>query len=263
MLKFAANISLMFTDAAFSQRFQRARDAGFKAVEFMFPYEHKASDIGAWLTENQLENVLFNAPPGNWNQGERGLAAIPGRENEFFDSIGLALEYSKPLKTPRVHIMAGITEGFDHDQCRETFENNLTRVAPIFADAGVDMLIEPINSFDMPGYFLTQIDEAVAIISRLALPNLKLQFDIYHRQMMGGDVISGLKQAGVHIGHIQIAGVPGRHEPNVGTLNYQPVFQYLHTSGYSGWIGCEYHPASNTETGLGWLQTLREQGMAE
>lgn len=263
MLKFAANVSMMFAEVEFLDRFKLAADAGFKAVEFTFPYEFAANDVKQRLDDAKLELVLFNAPLGDAAAGERGFGAIPGQESRFLETIDQALQYARILGTPRMHVMAGITKGFDQAECLEVFKSNLTKIAPKFAELDVDILIEPINLRDNPGYFLSQIDAAIAIIEALSIDNVKLQFDFYHRQIMHGNILAGLEKALPYIGHLQIAGPPLRHEPDAGEVNFDPIFKYLNELPYQGWIGCEYNPANSTVTGLQWLRKLQDKGIAQ
>jgi 2-dehydrotetronate isomerase len=251
MAKFAANLSMMFTEVDFPARFERAAKAGFKAVEFLFPYDYAPEDVAQWLRDNGLAMALFNMPPGDWDAGERGMAAIPGREDEFTAGVETAIQYARATGVPHLHAMAGLTTGED---ALTAYKTNLAVAADRLAPEGLDVLIEPINTRDMPGYFLNHTDAAIEIIEAIGKPNLKLQFDIYHRQIMDGDVAKALERSMPHIGHIQIAGTPGRHEPNLGELNYPYIFNQLDTLGYKGWVGCEYIPKAVTEDGLGWLR---------
>lgn len=246
MFRFAANLSFLFGDAAFLDRFERAARAGFTGVEYLFPYDHDPAELVARLRDNRLEQVLFNAPPGDWTAGERGLAALPGREAEFAASLDMALRYAEAMDTRRVHIMAGI--GGEP----QVYRGNLEVAARRFEGSGVTALIEPINRRDMPGYFLADFAQAVAVIDAVASDSLRLQFDIYHRQILHGDVTSGLSQTMPIIGHVQIAGVPSRHEPDTGELALDQVLGTLRSLGYDGWIGCEYRPRGLTEDGLAW-----------
>jgi len=251
MARFAANLSMMFTEAEFPARFERAAKAGFKAVEFLFPYDYSPGEAAGWLRENGLAAALFNMPPGDWEAGERGMAAIPGREAEFHAGVETAIRYAKATGVPHLHAMAGLTRA---EGALETYKANLSAAADRLAREGLDLLIEPINTRDMPGYFLNRTGDAIGIIEAVGKPNLKLQFDIYHRQIMDGDVVKALERSIAHIGHIQIAGIPDRHEPSEGELNYPYVIERLDALGYAGWIGCEYHPKGKTEDGLGWLK---------
>jgi hydroxypyruvate isomerase len=252
--RFAANLTLQFNEVPFMARFEAAAKAGFKAVEFLFPYEYEAQDIAAQLQRHGLQNVLFNLPPGDWAGGERGLACLPGREAEFRAAVTRALSYAKVLGTPRLHAMAGLLpSGADPASYRATYIANLRHAAAEAARHGVMLLIEPINPRDMPGYFLNRQDDAHAIRAETGAPNLKVQMDFYHAQIVEGDVSDKLPQYLPQVGHIQIAGVPGRHEPDRGDIDYRRLFESLDRLGYDGWIGCEYRPAGVTEQGLGWL----------
>jgi 2-dehydrotetronate isomerase len=255
MPRFAANLSMMYQEVGFLDRFAAAAQDGFRAVEFMFPYAHPAAEVAARLRGAGLENVLFNLPPGDFERGERGLAALPGRETEFAASIGTALAYAEALGCPRLHVMAGIPgTGADRAACRATYVANLRLAAARAAEAGREVLIEPINTRDIPGYFLNRQDEAQAIRAEVGAPNLKVQFDLYHCQIVEGDLAVKLKRDLAHIGHVQIAGVPERHEPDRGEVNYPFLFEHLDAIGYAGWIGCEYRPRAGTSAGLGWIR---------
>jgi len=255
MPRFAANLSLMYQEHAFPDRFAAAAADGFRAVEFLFPYDYPAAELRARLDANGLVQALFNAPPGDWAGGERGLAALPGREAEFRGAFGRALEYAAALGNDRVHVMAGLQPaGTERARCRATYLENLAHAAQAAASQGVTVLIEPINTRDMPGYFLNRQDEAQAICREVGAANLKVQFDCYHCQIVEGDVAMKLRRDMAGIGHIQIAGVPERHEPDSGELHYPYLFDVIDSLGYTGWIGCEYRPRAGTSAGLGWLQ---------
>ena len=248
MPNFAANLSMMFTEHAFLDRFQAARSAGFIAVEYLFPYDFAASEVQSALSGAGLKQALFNAPPGDWEAGERGMASIPGRESEFREAFGKALEYAAALKPDAIHVMAGNAAG---PSAQATYIDNLAWAAE---QAGDQLLvIEPINSRDMPGYFLSRSDQAAAILETVGAPNLKLQFDLYHAQIMEGDLTKRMERLMPIIGHVQIAGVPDRHEPDAGELNLPHLFGTLDRLGYAGWVGCEYRPAGATVDGLGWF----------
>lgn len=250
MPKFAANLSMMFTEYAFLDRFKAARDAGFIAAEYLFPYDFAASDVKAALDAAELQQALFNGPPGDWEAGERGMASIPGREREFQDSFARALEYAEILKPDAIHIMAGNAAG---SSAEATYIDNLSWAAQQAPHQ--TLVIEPINSRDMPAYFLSRSDQAVAILDTIGAANLKLQFDLYHAQIMEGDLTRRLERLMPHIGHIQIAGVPDRHEPDNGELNFPHLFQTLDRLEYAGWVGCEYRPKGKTEDGLRWFKS--------
>jgi len=259
MPRFAANLSMLFTEVPFPKRFERAARAGFSAVEFLFPYEFPAQDIARWLTDNALENVLFNTPPGDWEAGERGCASIPGREEEFLASVGRALEYADRLGTPRLHVLAGrMPDGADRERHRRTYIDNLRAAVERAAPPGRQLLIEPINPRDIPGFFLNSQHEAHAIREVIGSSHLKVQMDFYHAQIVGGDLETTFRKYVAGIGHIQIAGVPHRNEPDRGEVNYGYLFDLIDELGYTGWIGCEYRPSGGTEDGLEWLRTWRQ-----
>jgi hydroxypyruvate isomerase len=262
MPRFAANLSMMFNELPFPERFAAAAKAGFRAVEFLFPYEHAPSDVADWLRKSELENVLFNLPPGDW-PNERGLASLPGREAEFRDSVDTALTYAKALGTKRLHVMAGLVpDGADRKERIERYVANLRYAARAFAPHGIAALIEPINGRDMPGYLLSTQADAHAIRERVNEPNLKVQMDFYHAQIVEGDLSMKLKRYIDHVGHVQIASVPLRHEPDEGELNNAHLMALLDALGYQGWVGCEYRPKGRTEDGLGWLRHYEVEGRA-
>jgi hydroxypyruvate isomerase len=254
MPKFAANLTMMFNEVPFLARFDAAAQAGFKAVEFLFPYEHSAEKIAAQLTAHRLQNVLFNLPPGDWAAGERGLACLPGREAEFRAGVATAIAYAKTLGTPRLHAMAGLLpDGADRMIHRATYIDNLKYAAAETARHGIMLLIEPINPRDIPRYFLNTQADAHAIREQVGAENLKVQMDCYHVQIVEGDIAMKLRQYLPHIGHIQIAGVPERNEPDTGEVNYPYLFGLLDELGYDGWLGCEYRPRNGTVDGLRWM----------
>jgi len=257
MPRFAANLSMMYTEHPFLDRFAAAKRDGFEAVEFLFPYEHPASELAALLKQHGLQQVLFNAPPGDWAAGERGMACLPGREAEFRDGVLLALDCARALACPRVHLMAGIAPaGAERALLRARYVANLAWAAEQAARTQVDVLIEPINTRDIPGYFLNRQDEAHAIVTEVGAPNLKVQMDLYHCQIVEGDVAMKLRRhlPTGRVGHLQIAGVPERHEPDLGELNHDYLFDVIDALGYDGWVGCEYRPQADTSAGLGWLR---------
>jgi hydroxypyruvate isomerase len=258
MVRFAANLSMMFNEVPFLERFDAAAAAGFQAVEFLFPYDYPAEVIEQKLRENRLENVLFNMPPGNWAAGERGIGCIPGREEEFRAGVDKALAYAERLGTPRLHALAGVAPaGADRSSLRATFIANLRYAAGKLAARGITLLIEAINTRDIPGFFLNTQAESYAILTEINAPNLKMQMDLYHMQVVEGDLAMKLRQYATHCGHIQIAGVPARQEPDTGEVNYRYLYGVLDEIGYAGWIGCEYRPAGKTVDGLGWFQGKR------
>jgi hydroxypyruvate isomerase len=264
MPSFAANLSLMYGEHAFLDRFAATRADGFEAVEFLFPYAFEPAELARRLAGNGLRQVLFNAPPGDWEGGERGLAALPGRGAEFRRGFEQqALPWAQALRCPRVHVMAGrVPAGADRAALRETYLDNLAWAARLAAGSGVEVLIEPINPRDMPGYFLHRQDEAHAVVAEVGAPNLKVQMDLYHCQIVEGDVATRLRHylptGGV--AHLQIAGVPERHEPDIGELHHPYLFALLDQLGYEGWVGCEYRPRAGTSQGLGWLRRWQGRG---
>jgi 2-dehydrotetronate isomerase len=269
MPRFAANLSMLYPELDFLDRFDAAAKDGFAGVEYLFPYAFPAAKIAVRLKANGLKQVLFNAPPGNWDGGERGLACLPGREGEFRDGIARALDYAAALDCPRVHVMAGLLPA---DTARETakatYVENLHWAAVEAAKVGRDLLIEPINTRDIPGFFLNRQDEAHAIVGAVGALNLRVQFDLYHCQIVEGDVAMKIRQylPTGRVGHIQIAGVPERHEPDIGELNHPYLFKVIDEvsaqCGWDGWVGGEYRPArgavpNGTSDGLGWLRAAK------
>jgi hydroxypyruvate isomerase len=251
MPRFAANLSMMFTELPFLDRFEAAAKAGFKGVEFLFPYEFPAGEIAARLSANGLTQVLFNLPPGDWSKGERGLTALAGREAEFEAGAKQALAYAEALGCKRLHAMAGLVH---QGAARGIYIKNLKKVAKMTAPAGVEILIEPINTRDIPGFFLSRSSEARAVIFEVGEPNLGLQFDLYHRQVMEGDVATAIKEYAPLARHYQLANPPDRGEPDEGELNYSYLFRLIDETGFKGWIGCEYKPRKGTLEGLRWGQ---------
>jgi len=255
MPKFAANLSFLFTEQAFPERFRMAAAAGFKGVEYLFPYEYSPHDIAQWLRDNNLEQVLFNLPPGNWAAGERGLACLPDRHGEFAESVELALNYAVLLDCERVHCMAGLSPaGVAEAELEKSYVANLRHAADRLATVGVTVMIESINSrIDMPGYWLDDVSKGLHLLAAIDRPNVKLQYDLYHAQIIAGDLARTLEANIGRIGHIQVADNPGRHEPGTGEINYPFLFSVLDRLGYAGWVGCEYKPLTTTAAGLGWL----------
>ena len=253
MPRFAANLSLMFTEGPFLDRFDAAARAGFTAVEFLFPYDHPAEQIGERLRRNGLTQALFNLPPGNWDAGEKGFAALPDRFADLQQSLRAALPYAQATGVRRLHLMAGIAER-DDPRAAAAFRKSAIAAAGFFAPHGIDVVIEPINPRNVPGYFLDDFTFARDLVLELKIPNLKLQFDIYHCQIIHGDVTMRLREMMPIIGHIQIASVPSRHEPDGEELNYPFLFTELDRLGYDGFVGCEYNPRGNTDDGLGWFR---------
>jgi 2-dehydrotetronate isomerase len=256
MPRFAANLSMMFTEHAFLDRFAAAADAGFDAVEYLFPYEHDPDAIAERLQRHGLTQALFNMPPGDWAAGERGFASRPERFEDVRRGVETALVYARATGVKRLHLMAGLSDSRDAagwDSYRRAVRHAAERLGP----EGIDVLLEPINGRNMPGYFLDDFNRAVALIGELGLPNVKLQFDIYHRQIMHGDVTMALRTLLPVSGHIQIASVPSRHEPDGEELNYPFLFDELDRLNYAGFVGCEYNPRAGTREGLGWFAKYR------
>ncbi len=255
MPRFAANLSMMYQEYPFLDRFGAAARDGFKGVEYLFPYDFDAEAIAARLREHGLEQVLFNGPPGDWAQGERGLAAQPGREDEFRRGVETAIRYARVLGNKQIHLMAGLI-GANDDRAafRAVYVKNLAHAASEAAAHGLTIVIEPINTRNMPGYFLNRQDEAHAICREIGAANLKVQFDLYHCQIVEGDLATKLRQTLANVGHIQVASVPDRHEPDEGEVNYPYLLELIDSLGYEGWIGCEYIPRGETSAGLGWLK---------
>ncbi|OCR26861.1 hydroxypyruvate isomerase [Pseudomonas syringae] len=258
MPRFAANLSMLYPQHDFLGRFAAAAADGFEAVEYLFPYDFSAQELKQHLSDNGLVQALFNAPPGDWAADERGIASLPGRESEFRIGIERALDYASVLGNDRIHVMAGLlpSEAL-RERHQAVYLENLGYAAEQAAKAGITVLIEPINTRDMPGFFLNRQDQAQAICKEVGAANLKVQFDFYHCQIVEGDVISKLRRDFAGVGHIQIAGVPDRHEPDMGELNYTWLFEEIDRLGYTGWIGCEYRPKGDTSEGLQWLRDWR------
>ena len=253
MPKFAANLTMLFNEVPFLDRFERASKAGFEAVEFLFPYAFAAADIKQRLDANHLTLVLHNLPAGDWDAGERGIACLPGREDEFRTGVGKAIEYAKVLGVTQLNCLAGkVPAGAEPAQLRQTLVANLKFAATELNQAGLRLLIEPINTFDIPGFYLNRTVQALEILDEVGADNAFVQYDIYHAQRMEGELAATMQKYLTRIGHIQLADNPGRNEPGTGEINYAFLFAHLDRIGYSGWIGCEYKPATTTEAGLGW-----------
>ena len=257
MPKFAANLSMLFTEVPFLDRFAAAKAAGFDAVEYLFPYDFPASEIRARLDEHALTQALFNMPPGDWAAGERGIASLPDRVEEFRAGVGTALEYAQVLDCPKIHAMAGIPADRDDPACVETYVANLQYAGDQAAQAGRIVCIEPINGYNMPGYFLHSVAQALPLLERIGRDNVRLQLDLYHAQLTDGDITHLIHATIDRVGHVQLASVPERHEPDTGELYYPYVLAELDKAGYDGWVGCEYNPAGDTAAGLGWLADYR------
>jgi hydroxypyruvate isomerase len=255
MPKFCANLTLLFNEVPFMDRFRAAAQAGFAGVEYLFPYDYDKDELADALRANRLQQVLHNLPAGNWNEGERGIACHPGRVGEFQDGVGEAIEYATRLGCRQVNCLAGLVpEGVAPGRLRTTFMSNLKFAALKLKEHGIRLLMEPINTRDMPGFYLTHTAQAVDIIREVGSDNLFVQYDIYHMQIMEGDLASTIEKHLAHIAHMQLADNPGRHEPGTGEINYPFLFAHVDRIGYTGWIGCEYKPATTTAAGLSWVQ---------
>jgi hydroxypyruvate isomerase len=260
MPKFAANLTMLFNEVPFLDRFERAAKAGFDAVEFLFPYAYPAGDIQARLKDNGLKLVLHNLPAGDWDAGERGVACLPDRVDEFREGVARAIAYAAALGVPQLNCLAGKAPlGANDATLRQTFVGNLRYAAAQLKDAGIRLLVEPINTYDIPGFYLNRTAQALAILDEVGSDNVFVQYDIYHAQRMEGELAATLARHLARIAHVQLADNPGRNEPGTGEINYAFVFAHLDRIGYKGWVGCEYKPATTTEAGLGWLAAARRQ----
>lgn len=258
MPRFCANLTMMFNEVSFLDRFAAAAQAGFKAVEFLFPYDFAAADIRARLDDNGLEQILFNMPPGDWAAGERGLAGLPGRQDEFRASVEKAIEYAVALGCKRLHCMAGIPPaGLLPGAAANLYVANLAWAAERAHAEGIMIVIEPINHRDMPGFLLNTTGQGAAIVAAIGADRVRLLFDIYHCQVTEGDITTRMKTLHPVIGHVQIADVPARNEPGTGEIAWHYVFNQMDHLGYDGWVGCEYRPVAGTVAGLGWRETFR------
>jgi len=257
--RFSANLSMLFTERPFLDRFDQAARAGFEAVEFLFPYEYPAEEVAKALKDSGLQLVLHNLPAGNWAAGERGIACHPDRVVEFCEGLNQAVDYARVLGTPQINCLAGILPPeVDPQQARVTLVNNLRHAAATLGRKGVRLLVEPINTFDIPGFFINRTQQALQLMDEVASDNLYLQYDLYHAQRMEGELSATLQKHLSRIAHVQIADNPGRHEPGTGEIHYQHLFRWLDAIGYRGWVGCEYKPRDTqpggTEAGLDWLR---------
>lgn len=254
MLSFSANLSMLFTEVDFLQRFARASKAGFRGVECQFPYQYRLDALGEALQRHHLVQVLHNLPPGDWTKGDRGMACLADRVGEFQESVGRAIEYATALHCPRLNCLAGIAPATaDRDKLRKTFIDNLRFAARELKEHGITLVIEPLNTRDTPGFYLQTASQAVEIIQEVGAENLRLQFDVYHSHVMESDVVASIHRNLKHIAHVQIADDPGRHEPGTGTIDFASVFEALEDANYADWVGCEYVPLKTTEESLSWL----------
>ena len=261
MPRFAANLSMLYTELDFLDRFAAAAADGFEGVEFLFPYAFAAEQLAERLKQHGLSQVLFNAPPGDWDAGERGIACLPGREDEFRDGIERAVSYAQALACPRIHVMAGLVPpSLDRAEARQIYVQNVRHAAQRACEHGIAIMLEPINGRDMPGYFLSRQDDAHALVAEIGEPNVQVQMDLYHCQIVEGDLAKKLEAylPTGRVGHLQIAGVPERHEPDLGEVNYRYLFERIDALGYTGVIGAEYRPRAGTSAGLAWFQPWKE-----
>lgn len=261
MPRFAANLSFLYADLPFLDRFSAAAADGFGAVEYVAPYGEAPEAIAELLDRHGLEQALFNLPAGDWDGGERGIGCLPDRVEEFRTGVDTAIRYARALNCTKVNCLAGIAPaGADREVLEGTLVDNLRYAAPRLADAGVRLLLEPINLRDIPGFFVSLTDHAEAILDATGSDNVFIQYDIYHTQVMQGDLVATYERLRQRIAHIQIADNPGRHEPGTGEINYGYVFDALDRLGYDGWIGCEYKPKAGTSAGLGWMWPYLSKG---
>jgi hydroxypyruvate isomerase len=259
--KFSANLTMMFNEVDFLDRFARASKAGFKAVEYMFPYDWPKDQLANELNRFSLEQVLHNLPAGDWVKGERGIACLPDRKGEFQEGVGLAIEYAKALKCPNLNCLVGLTpRGISQDQIRETIVDNLKFAALALEKEDIRFLVEALNDEAIPGFYLVRSQDVFQLLEEVNHPNIYFQYDVYHMQIMEGNLIPTISKNLSRIAHIQIADNPGRHEPGTGEINFSNLFNAIDEAGYSGWIGCEYTPAGETEEGLGWVKPYLERG---
>lgn len=258
MPKFAANLSMLFTEVDFLDRFDAAADAGFQGVEYLFPYAFSAQEIKQKLEQNNLEQVLFNLPAGDWDAGDRGIAVDPNRIEEFQAGVPKAIEYAKALGCSQVNCLAGIVpDGVTEQDAHNAFVINLRFAAQALKTEGIALVIEAINTRDIPGFFLNTTEQAKAVIKEVGSDNISVQYDIYHMQIMEGDLTPTMSANIGQIAHVQLADNPGRHEPGTGEINYPFVLKHLDDLGYQGWVGCEYKPKTTTTEGLDWINLYR------
>jgi len=260
MPKFSANLTMLFNEVPFLERFAAAADAGFSAVECLFPYPYQVAELAERLQQNRLKLVLHNLPAGNWEAGERGIACLPDRVGEFQEGVGRAIDYAKALKVPQLNCLVGIPgRGVEAGRAHATIVDNLRFAAAALKQEGIKLLVEPCNSYDIPGFALSRSSEALDMIRAVGSDNLYLQYDIYHMQRMEGELAATLRKNLASIAHIQLADNPGRHEPGTGEINYPFLFDLLDSLGYDGYVGCEYKPRTTTTEGLGWVQSVAGQ----
>ncbi len=254
MPKFSANLTMLFNEVDFIDRFERAAKAGFKGVEYLFPYGWTKEQLVDELGKHHLKQVLHNLPAGDWQAGERGIACLPGREGEFQDGVGLAIEYAKALKCDRLNCLVGKTPQGKSEKVHQTLIHNLQSASTALEKENIRLLVEPLNSQDIPGFYLVRTQDALQLFKEVNHPNLWLQYDVYHMQIMEGNLTKTIRDNLSRIAHLQMADNPGRHEPGTGEINFTNLFRFIDEAGYDGWIGCEYIPAGKTEDGLGWME---------
>lgn len=258
MAKFAANLSMLFTEYPFIERFAQASHSGFQGVEYLFPYDFPANELASQLNRYNLTQVLFNLPAGNWQEGERGIACHPNRIAEFREGVAQAIEYAQALHCGQVNCLAGKHPGgYSVEQCYETLVSNLRYAAEALANADIALVVEAINTNDIPGFFINNTQQVLNVLQDVNHPNLRYQYDIYHMQIMEGNIANTITRYQDKIGHIQLADNPGRHEPGTGEINYPWLMNYIDQLGYQGWIGCEYIPSTTTAESLAWFTTSR------
>jgi hydroxypyruvate isomerase len=255
MIKFSANLTMLFPENDFPDRFEQAALAGFEAVEFSYPYPWPREELAGLLKRYRLEQVLLNLPPGNVAAGEKGIACLPGREAEFRKGVAMAMGYARALGCRRLNCLAGIPSPLESpENTRRTLIDNLRHAATEMEKEGIRLLVEPLNSQDVPGFYLSSSRGALAVMDEVDHPNIRLQYDVYHMQIMEGNLMRTIRASLARIGHIQIADNPGRHEPGTGEINYPNLFRFLEEQGYEDWVGCEYRPLTTTAEGLGWIR---------
>ena len=262
MPKFCANLTMMFNEVSFLERFSRAAKAGFTAVEYMFPFDWPKEQVVDALKENGLKQILHNIPCGDWAGGDRGIACLPDRKEEFREGVSLAIEYAKALECKNLNCLAGLTpQGISKEKIQETLIDNLRFAAEALEKEGIYLLVEALNHQDIQGFHLVHTQEVLQLLDEINHPNIRLQYDCYHMQVMEGNLIKTISENVSRLGHIQIADNPGRNEPGTGEINFINLFNAIDSSGYSGWIGCEYLPIGKTEDGLGWINSyLKREG---
>lgn len=261
MPKFSANLTMLFNEVPFLDRFERAYRAGFRGVEYLFPYEYPEEKLAEKLAMYGLTQVLFNLPAGNWTAGERGIACLPGRSAEFREGVARAITYAKALKCPRVNCLVGIgPTGVPGGKVRQTLVDNLRFAATALEQEHIELLVEPLNNQDIPGFYLAHTRDALKLFKAVNHTNLHLQYDVYHMQIMEGNLAKTIKENIGNIAHIQVADNPGRNEPGTGEINFTNLFRLIDEAGYTGWVGCEYRPKGATEDGLGWVKPYLQKG---